>query len=76
METNLIKSVENLKSRAEYNLEKYPFLRKGQAYMKVLFELDQNLYFEWTAKPWDCFYDEKLCDTFLEKLESEWRKGK
>jgi uncharacterized protein YcgI (DUF1989 family) len=47
-------------------------MRKGQAWMTALGDVDMPLYEAWTGKKWDCFYDDSKCDAFMNELMSAW----
>lgn len=49
--------------------------RYGQTIMNVLAEINPNKYSELVASEHDCFYDDRMVQLTLSKLEKEWTKN-
>ena len=47
-------------------------MRLGQCYMNALADVDKNMYNEYTCTEWDCFYEDKKCEAFINKLLKDW----
>lgn len=50
--------------------KKHPELRLGQSYMDALWELDREAYNSISQSDFDCYYDDKRCDFFLEAVNT------
>ena len=53
----------------------YGVLREGQMYFNALFMVDPELSSRLTNTEYDCFYDDKRCEAFLNKLMTELDEG-
>lgn len=54
----------------------YPYMRTGQIYINSLYHINHDLCNQWTNSPWDCFYNDELCDKFLEQLYIHYGENK
>jgi len=50
--------------------KKHPELRLGQSYMDALWDLDREMYNSISQSDFDCYYDDKRCDFFLEAVNT------
>lgn len=49
--------------------------RYGQTIMNVLCDIWPNKYYELTATEYDCFYNDKMAQTTIDKLKKDWPSG-
>lgn len=49
-----------------------PYIRRGQAFMNALADVDLPLYDRITNTSADCYYDDKRCSLFMDMLMKEW----
>lgn len=47
-------------------------MRLGQCYMNALADIDKSMYNKYSCTEWDCFYDDKKCEAFVNKLMKDW----
>ena len=60
--------INELVIKADILQKENPSLRKGQALMNILAEMDMPLYESVTGTEADCFYNDKLIPKFFEYL--------